>query len=178
MRSEGARMGSENEIVAIVDENNRLIGPEPRFRMRALGLTHRAVYILVFNSNGDLFCHKRTRDKDVYPGCYDVVAGGVVLMNESYDEAAKRELEEELGIRNTLLTPLFEFFYDGPITRVWGHAYQCIYDGTMLLQKEEIESGKFCRIEDIFKSAEKDPYTPDGLYVLKRYVQETHKAEA
>jgi 8-oxo-dGTP pyrophosphatase MutT (NUDIX family) len=171
-------MDSKNEIVAIVDENNRLTGSQPRFRMRALGLIHRAVYILVFNSNGDLFCHKRTRDKDVYPGYYDVAAGGVVLTDESYDQAAERELEEELGIRNVQLSQLFDFFWGDPVSQVWGRAYQCIYDGTMLLQKEEIESGEFCRIEDIFKSAENDPYTPDGLYVLKRYVKETHDAGA
>lgn len=171
-------MGSEAEIVAIVDENNRLVGAEPRFRMRALGLIHRATYILVFNSNGDLFRHKRTRDKDVYPGYYDVVAGGVVLTDESYDVAAERELEEELGIRNVPLTPLFEFFFKDSTTRVWGKAYQCVYDGAMQLQKEEIESGEFCQVEDIFKSTEKDPYTPDGLYVLKRYIQKKHKAEA
>jgi 8-oxo-dGTP pyrophosphatase MutT (NUDIX family) len=171
-------VGSETEIVAIVDENNRLVGAEPRFRMRALGLIHRATYILVFNSNGDLFCHKRTRDKDVYPGYYDVAAGGVVLTDESYDQAAERELEEELGIRNVQLSQLFDFFWDDPVSRVWGQSYQCIYDGTMVLQKEEIESGEFCRIEDIFKSAENDPYTPDGLYVLNRYVQETNDARA
>lgn len=163
-------MGSENEIVAIVDENNRVIGAEPRREMRALGLTHRAAYILVFNSSGDLFCHKRTLDKDVYPGYFDVAAGGVVLAGESYDTAAERELEEELGIQNAPLTPLFDFFHTDSTSRVWGRAYRCTHDGKLRLQKEEIESGRFCRVADILKSAESDPYTPDGLYVLKRYL--------
>lgn len=168
----GIKMGSENEIVVIVDENNQVIGAEPRREMRALGLVHRAVYILVFNSVGELFCHKRTLEKDIYPGYFDVAAGGVVLAGESYNTAAERELEEELGIRDVSLTPLFDFFYKDALSRVWGRAFRCIHNGTLQLQKEEIESGRFCRVADILKSAETDTYTPDGLVVLNRYLKQ------
>ncbi|NIR17298.1 MAG: NUDIX domain-containing protein, partial [Desulfobacterales bacterium] len=71
-------------------------------------LPHRATYILVFNSGGELYVQKRTQTKDVFPGYYDVAAGGVVLAGESYEEGAVRELLEELGIRGTPLEELFD----------------------------------------------------------------------
>ena len=98
------------EIVTIVDDRNNVVGAEPRWRMRSYGLPHRATYILVFNSAGELFVQKRADSKDIYPGHYDVAAGGVVMAGESYESAAMRELEEELGIRDTPLEQQFDFF--------------------------------------------------------------------
>ena len=86
------------EMVAIVDEHNRVTGQARRAVMRAGHLIHRACYILVFNGRGELFVQKRTPNKDIYPGYYEVAAGGVVLAGESYEESAVRELAEELGI--------------------------------------------------------------------------------
>ena len=93
-------MDPGEEIVTIVDDQNRVIGSTFRRDMRAQKLPHRATYVLVFNSSGELFVQKRTTNKDVFPGYYDPAAGGVVLAGESYLEAAMRELEEEIGTRN------------------------------------------------------------------------------
>jgi 8-oxo-dGTP pyrophosphatase MutT (NUDIX family) len=161
-----------DEIVAIVDKNNKVIGSAPRSEMRAQGLPHRATYVLVFNSKGKLFVQKRTKTKDIYPGYYDGAAGGVVLAEENYDESAARELEEELGIRNVPLTSHFDFFYEEGKNRVWGRVYSCVYDGKMVLQAEEVESGQFYHVDEVLRLSEHQPFTPDSLYALKRYVRE------
>lgn len=163
---------SKNEIVAVVDENNTVIGAEPRHVMRSRGLIYRATYILVFNSKGEIFVQKRTQSKDVYPGYYDVAAGGVVLAAETYEESAERELAEELGIRGTPLTRLFDFFYSGAGNRVWGRAYVCVYDGAVVLQEEEVESGGFRELSEVLQNDRCEKSTPDSLYVLKRYISE------
>jgi len=164
-------MNSE-EIVTIVDDRNNVVGAEPRWRMRSYGLPHRAAYILVFNSAGELFVQKRTDSKDIYPGHYDVAAGGVVMAGESYESAALRELEEELGIRGTPLEQQFDFYYEEAGNRVWGRVYSCVYDGEMVLQKEEVERGDFQPIDEILRQCERRPYTPDGLYVIQRYLSQ------
>ena len=79
------------ELVEIVDRDNRPIGALTRRLMREQGLIHRAAYILVFNTAGELFLQKRTLTKDIYPGYWDMAAGGVVLAGESYEAAARRE---------------------------------------------------------------------------------------
>ncbi len=159
----------QNEIVVIVDEKNNVIGAQTRSAMREQGLIHRAAYILVFNSSGKIFVQKRTLSKDVYPGYYDVAAGGVVLYGETYEESARRELAEELGIEGVVLTKLFDFFHADTNNRIWGRVYKCIYDGEMVLQEEEVESGSFRDLEAVIRNADDERFTPDGLYVLKRY---------
>ena len=163
-------MDPGDEIVAIVDDDNNVVGAAPRREMRAKRLPHRSTYVLVFNSRGEIYIQKRTRTKDVFPGYYDPAAGGVVLAGESYMEGALRELEEEMGIRGVPLQSLFDFFHTDANSRVWGAAFRCVYDGEVTLQEEEVESGAFMAVDEVFRAAATEPYTPDGLYVLRRYV--------
>lgn len=162
-------MGSQDELVTIVDERNKVVGAVPRQEMRAGRLFHRATYVLVFNSRGELYVQKRTASKDVFPGYYDVAAGGVVLSGESYEECAVRELGEELGIKGLPLTRLFDFSYQDKEIKVWGAAFSCVYDGEVVLQQEEIESGAFLPVDEVFRRAASEAFTPDGLYLLRRY---------
>jgi 8-oxo-dGTP pyrophosphatase MutT (NUDIX family) len=164
------RMGSANEIVAIVDRNNNLTGKATRQEMRSKGLTHRATYILVLNSVGQLFVQKRTTTKDIYPGCYDPAAGGVVLDGETYDQGAYRELEEEMGICGVLLEQQFDFFFEEENLRVWGRVFSCIYDGPLNLQVEEVQSGSFMSIPDILTLAAREPFAGDGLEAFRKYL--------
>ncbi len=68
-----------DEIIQIVDADNVETGTARRSTMRAQRLIHRASFILVFNHKDELFLQKRTMHKDLYPGAWDIAAGGVVL---------------------------------------------------------------------------------------------------
>ena len=162
---------SKTEIVVIVDEKNNEVGTEPRYKMRKLGLNHRATYILVFNSQHEIFVQKRTKTKDVYPGYFDVVSGGVVTVAETYDESAERELKEELGIIDVPLSELFEFFFAEGKMKIWGKAYSCFYEGDICLQTEEVESGIFMPVNEVISKSKYEAFCPDGLYVLNRYLK-------
>ena len=162
-------MSTQEETVAIVDEANRVIGRAPRREMRAERLIYRATYILVLNSRHEVLLQKRTLTKDMYPGWYDPACGGVVLAGESYEECAARELAEELGIRAPAPTLLFDFFYTDITNRVWGRAYTCMNDGPFTLQASEIDCAFFCPLQDVLGSRY-SPITPDGLFLLQRYV--------
>lgn len=162
------------EEVLIVDEHNNAIGSAPRSVMRSENLPHRATYCLVFNSDGRLFIQKRTATKDIYPSHWDICAGGVVLKDESYEEAAQRELSEELGVSGVELEFLFDFFFKDETNSVWGRAFKCIHNGPFVLQKEEVEKGMFISIEDLFEMIKREPFTPDGILLLKRLRKEGH----
>ena len=168
-------MNPADEIVAIVDDQNRIVGSAPRRDMRQNRLPHRSTYVLVFNSRGELCVQKRTATKDVFPGYYDIAAGGVVLAGESYAAGARRELAEEVGIRGVPLVHQFVFHYADTYTQVWGSVFSCVYDGELVLQKEEVESAAFMPVADILSHAERALYTPDGLYVLQRYLGTTQE---
>ncbi|HHD57480.1 MAG TPA: NUDIX domain-containing protein, partial [Desulfobulbaceae bacterium] len=130
--------------------------------------------ILVFNTQGELFVQKRTMNKDMYPGYLDVAAGGVVLAGESYEQSAERELEEELGIKAKIRF-LFDQYYEDRDNRVWGRIFSCIHEGPFTFQPEEIADGWFMPIDKALHLSKKEPFTPDGLEILRRLTNE-HKA--
>lgn len=164
-------MDPSREQVIIVDENNNEVDQVSRATMRVGNLIHRATYILVFNSRGELFVQKRTTTKDIYPGYYEIAAGGVVLAGESYELSAKRELKEELGVDSDNLTHLFDNFHDDGNNRVWGRVFSCTYDGPMQLQEEEVESGNFMKTEDILSMIQSQPFCPDGIAILYQVLE-------
>lgn len=165
-------MKADEEMVVIVDDENRVVGAAPRSKMRKERLPHRAVYVLVFNSANELFVQKRTMSKDIYPGYYDIAAGGVVAANESYEQSAERELAEELGVSSVPLSFLFDCRYEDEDNLVWGRVFACRYDGRVILQEEEVASGRFMPFAAIQALSRRELFTPDGLVILARLVQE------
>lgn len=92
------RVSAADELVDVVDEHDEVIDVVSRAEMRARGLRHRAVYVVVTTAAGALVVHRRADWKDVNPGLWDVCFGGVLSAGEAWDEAAVRELAEEAGV--------------------------------------------------------------------------------
>ncbi len=161
---------SPQEEVTIVDEKNTVLGSALRAVMRRDELIHRAAYVLVFNSRGQLFVQERTLTKDIFPGYLDLCAGGVVLAGEGYEESALRELDEELGVRDVGLEFLFDFYGEYLGQRVWGRAFSCTAEGPFILQPEEVSGGSFHSIDAVMGMIEEKPCTPDSIHVLLRYL--------
>jgi isopentenyldiphosphate isomerase len=117
-------LASDNEVVEVVDEDNRLVDVAPRRVVRAHNLVHRTITVACRNGAGEAMVRRRTRSKDIYPGVYDVLVGGVVRAEESYEQAAVREPGEELGIVGVTPSFLFLHRYLGPLKRCWIAAYE------------------------------------------------------
>lgn len=76
----------------------------PLTEARKQGLNHRIVLVALRDASGRLCLQRRAETKDVYPGRWDLSATGHVQAGESREEAARRELKEELGIDAVRLT--------------------------------------------------------------------------
>ena len=80
-----------------VDDNDNIVGIMPIEQIIEKGLNRRASRVFVFNESGNVLISKRSKHV-MKPLKFDPSMGGHVEVGESYLEAAKRELIEELGI--------------------------------------------------------------------------------
>jgi 8-oxo-dGTP pyrophosphatase MutT (NUDIX family) len=99
-----------------------------------------------------------------------VAAGGMVLAAESYAESATRELAEELGIADVVLREHGRFFFEQPDNRLWCGVFSAVSDAPLQLQAEEVLQARFLSIEAALADAAVQPYCPDSLVALKRYL--------
>ena len=157
------------EIVMVVDDENRPIAALPRHRVRSENLPHRATYIFVFDRGGNVLVQLRTAIKDIYPSHYDLAAGGVVAADESYEECAEREAAEELGIRDTQLEPRLDVYYEDDRNRCFGRVFACVHEGPFTLQPEEVVSVAFHSVDDILGGGV-EPLTPDSLQAFRSLI--------
>jgi isopentenyldiphosphate isomerase len=159
------------EIVAILDEDNRVSGSAPRSVMRRDNLRHSATGVLVRNPAGDIYVHRRTPTKDVFPACYDFMAGGVIAAGEDPYEAVVRELDEELGISGVDLVKLPEGDYADEETNYHAYLYTCVWDGPVTHQPEEVSWGAWMSPEELVRRLDEWPFVPDTTALLGPYVR-------
>ena len=160
------------EIFDVVDEQDRVVQQEKRSVVHAQGLLHRAVHVLVFNQRNELFLQKRSMTKDVAPGCWDSSCCGHVHAGETYDEAAIRELQEELGLRlnKNIITFLFKIAACEETGYEFAQVYRLEHEGPFELHPEEIETGEWFTIDQVDRLVDKQPTTfaPSFLCIWKR----------
>ncbi|WP_142524526.1 NUDIX hydrolase [Methylacidimicrobium cyclopophantes] len=138
------------ELFDIVDVTDRVVGRKPRSWVHRYGLRHRAVHTLVFNARGELFLQKRSLTKDLNPGLWDSSCSGHVLAGETYDQAAWRELGEELGITDPIpLRPVCKLAAKQETGNEFIWVYQAQSDGPFCLHPGEISEGRFLEIRDL-----------------------------
>lgn len=138
-----------SEILAVADENDNLIGSASWEKVFEKKLIHRASNVIVFNSKGQIYVHKRADGLNLFPGLYDMKFGGAVRDGESYEQCAKRELEEESGIKNAKLEFLFASKFRNKQMNANRQVFKCVYNKELTLQVEEVSWGKFVEIDEI-----------------------------
>ena len=168
--------------------------------MRAGNLPHRASFVFLHNSAGKLFVQQRVAWKETYPSHHDPAPvrrtasrplccaampgaeapltwrarpaqGGVVDAGESYEANAEREVEEEMGVSGVPLTPLFDFFFQDSVSRVWGRAFRAVYDGPLRLQASEVAGGTWLELAEVAALVEAGPVCPDSAAAFREYAR-------
>jgi isopentenyldiphosphate isomerase len=157
------------EIFDVVNDRDEVVGQKPRGEIHRLGLKHRAVHVLVFNSRGGLFLQKRSMKKDCFPGTWDSSASGHLDSGESYDACAVRELREEIGL--ALAQPPEKLFKIDACKEtgqefVW--VYRCQAEGPFTLHPEEIDRGDWFTAPMLDRWLVENPGEFAGGFVLIR----------
>ncbi|NDL60322.1 NUDIX domain-containing protein [Phytoactinopolyspora mesophila] len=159
----------EDELLDIVDKSDRVVSQARRADAYAHRLRHRSTFVLVRNAGGAIFVHRRTASKLIFPSRYDMFVGGVVRAGETYDDAAHREAEEELGVSGLPApTPLLRFLYEDADFTWWAAVYEVRCDALVNPQAEEVDWYSFLTVGEIQAKLDVWPWTPDSLEAFAR----------
>ncbi len=140
------------DIFDVVNERDEVIDRKPRSEVHRLGLLHRAVHVLVFNSHGQIFLQKRSMKKDRQPGVWDSSASGHVDSGEDYDTTAVREVREEIGLRlDKVPKRLFKISACEETDQEFVWVYRTESEGPFELHPEEIDAGDWFSPEQVSK---------------------------
>ena len=156
------------ELVEVVDDDGRVLEVVTRARMRAGRLRHRCTFVVVRDPAGRVLVHQRSPHKDMWPSRWDLAAGGVVRAGEDWDDAAARELAEEVGVAGVALTPLVDgvvAYTDDDVAelaRIWSAAW----DGPVTFSDGEVVDARWVTVEELRQLVERQPFVPDSLALV------------
>jgi isopentenyldiphosphate isomerase len=154
-----------DELVEEVDEHGNVLRVVTRTQMRADHLRHRCTYIGVLDHDGRLLIHQRAATKEVYPSWWDVCAGGVCTAGERWDDSARRELAEELGVRDVSLEHLGHGTWeaaDGSAALV-GHVYVARTDGPFSFDDGEVVQARFVTFDELDRLLATESFCTDSV---------------
>jgi isopentenyldiphosphate isomerase len=130
------------EYLDVVDENNRVIGREERKIIHRTGLWHRGVHIFLFTPDRKLLIQERSL-KQLSPNMLDCSVSEHLKAGESYPDAARRGLREELGIAQISLKQILQFKMNyGPNDNI----ISTLYEGTIDREKIIIDKNEVAEI--------------------------------
>jgi len=139
----------ETEYMDIVDDNDEIIGKTSFEEIYAKQHQHRIVHVLLSNNEGEIALQFRSKHKTFCPHHWGTSVGGHVQSGESYEQAALREMEEEIGIKCKVTMAYKDPYVDALGIRKFLGTFKATYVGPFKLNKEEVDKLEFFDLKNI-----------------------------
>lgn len=152
-----------NERFEVVDEQDRVIGTARRRECHGNpALVHRTAHVVVQSADGRMLLQKRSLAKDIQPGRWDTAVGGHLHVGESYEQAARREMAEEIGVTPTLpLRHLFDTRIRNRIESENVRVYGLVHEGPFVPQPGEVDELRFWSAREVVQALGSGVFTPN-----------------
>ena len=165
-----ALMAAGKEVIALANESDwpvdvgvrRAFRPDNHFPMIA--------GVILQNSKGNIILSKVAQTKKADAGKWSYSSGGHVEAGESYEEAAIRELQEELGVRGQIESLLgVTHTMRGDRIRAFHHVFRVISDDPITPDPVEIDEVREFTPTELraFMQQHPDQFKDSTLEILK-----------
>ncbi|MGB3774011.1 MAG: isopentenyl-diphosphate Delta-isomerase [Leeuwenhoekiella sp.] len=166
------------EMVILVDENDRQVGLMAKMEAHEKALLHRAFSVFVFNDKKELMLQRRALTKYHTPGLWTNTCCSHQRPGESNIEAGSRRLQEEMGFTTTLKESI-SFIYKAPFENgLTEHEYDYIllgeYNDKPQPNPAEVAAWKWLSLEEVKKDIENKPeiYTAWFKIIFEKFYNE------
>lgn len=156
------------ELVERVDEQDRVLGIVERGEAIRRRWLHRVATTVCRDAQGRILVHRRPGNAARFPDQYNWLIGGAVEPGETYEDAAARELEEELGVRVPVRLA-FTFLCRGAISPYWLGVHEAVIEEEMTPHASEIAWHDWLPEPAFRKALHEWPFVPDGREAFTRY---------
>ncbi|MFZ5807523.1 MAG: NUDIX hydrolase [Verrucomicrobiota bacterium] len=159
-------MKPQADVFDIVNERDEVIGQATRAEAHAKNLRHRAVHIWILNRKGEFLLQKRSATKDTCPCMWTSSVCGHVDAGENYEEAAQREIIEEIGLKTAL--SIKEIGYEKACAETameFTRIYVASCEGPFQFPQEEISELKWMSFKKIQHIIQKKPETLSPIFI-------------
>lgn len=158
------------EYLDVVDDADNVVGKTSYPDMYEKLLQHRIAHVMIFNSKGEMALQLRSKTKSYAPEHWSTAVGGHVQAGETYEEAAMREMKEEIGIELDLKFLAKDIFIKPNGHRKNLMTFTAIFDGSFIVNPDEVERMEYFPLEmiqDMIDIGAK--FHPELLFLLKKY---------
>lgn len=158
------------EILVTVDNDDNVIGSADKKEIYEKNLTHRISHVIIFNNKGEMALQLRSKKVSFCPSHWCTSAAGHVRDGESYEEAALREYEEELGANSELKSAGKYFYHVNGIPDRFLALFESDFNGPFTIDERAVEKVEFFpmeKIEEMIKNGEK--FHPEFIFLLKNH---------
>ncbi|WP_435234074.1 NUDIX hydrolase [Streptomyces sp. bgisy092] len=156
------------EMVERVDEQDQVLAVVGRGEAVRRGWLHRIATTVCRDREGRILVHRRSGHLARFPGHYEVASGGAVAVGESYEEAASRELAEELGVRAPVRF-LVKFLNRGGLSPHWLAVHEAVLFDAPDPDPDEVTWHGWLSESELLRSMRENPFTPDTHDTLRHY---------
>jgi isopentenyldiphosphate isomerase len=159
-----------DELVERVDDQDRVLGVAVSRRQAIReGWLHRVAVTVCRDERGRILVHQRSERVSRFPGLYEVMVGGAVNVGESYEQAAARELTEELGVR-VLPRLLFTFLNRSGLSPHWLGVHEAVAPDTVTADPDEVAWHGRLTEPELRSALLEWHFTPDSHEAFDRYL--------
>ncbi|MGW3037390.1 NUDIX domain-containing protein [Streptomyces sp. NPDC001178] len=157
-----------DELVERVDARDRVLGVVGRWEAVREGWLHRVAVVVCRDRQGRFLVHRRAEHLSRFPGHFELGVGGAAGVGESYEEAAARELSEELG---TLASVCFRFKFlnRGGLSPHWLGVCDAVLPEIGAPDPGEVAWHGWLAESELQQALQQWTFTPDSQEIFDRY---------
>lgn len=154
------RVDSSDEVVNVV-ERGMAVERKWLFRM---------AMVICRDEKGRFLIHRRPANAARFPGEYSWMVAGAVHVGETYECAARRELQEEMGVESDVRR-LFKFLCDGSLSPYWFAVHEAVIDpADVFPSADEVAWHGWLTPQELRRDVESRNYVADSQDAFRRYL--------